>query len=275
MRSLEKLGFVCIGLFTQDPKHLLRYFQLDLEQFTLRNIGITVITLGTYGLSLLAFGNINLFISIPIIGCLLFLGLMNWYSVKYSRIMGLIEEHADLIYNELATVKIYSNSIIDAITFIAAGQYPILSKETKSILHKVQLGASPEQEIRSLLLKFPSPLLLEGWGLFLDQKEVNERNLQVNQELAQQVSLNRFEEQTSQLETRLMLFVGLSLFIIPIYQILSAMLEWSLITGFITVPLGMFLFILEIGLFNRLSIVRLTSQTKNQISVKRKLEGFR
>ena len=247
MNVFEELGIQSLKLLTKDPKQILLFYNLDIEEITKKSIMITILGLIPFTYLMLLATSTLIALMTPFIGLILFVIFINRYSFAYSQVMGTIEEHADLIYNELATVKIYSNSIIDAIHFIADGKYPILSEELQTILHKIQLGASPEKEIQGLLTRYPSPILIEGWGLFFNQHKISEKNLQVNQELAQQISLNRFEEQTSQLETRIMLYVGLSLFLIPLFQILSTIVGWTIFSLISLLPLGMFLLILEFG----------------------------
>ncbi|MHA1713132.1 MAG: hypothetical protein ACTSW4_03695 [Candidatus Ranarchaeia archaeon] len=245
-----------MGLVTEDPGRVISYYNLDLATLSRRN-GVIALSAGIFFLlSGILAANAIIFLLFPLVVFLTFFFVSILPAVRYNDVMGTITEYSDLIYNELATVKIYSNSIIDAIRFISDGQYPYLSKELSGILGRIQCGATPEKEILVFLDRYPLPMLVEGWGLFFESKRTNQGNIQVSQELAQQIAMNRFEEQTGQLETRIMLYVGVSLFVIPIYQILGSVANWNVFSLFSCGVVFVVLFIFEAALFRRISVSR-------------------
>ena len=246
-------------LTARNPQKIVHYFNIDLAFIQRKSIMFCLIT-GITTLTVSVVFGIQILLFLPLLVMGVFVAYANYPCMRYNRIMSTITEHADLIYNELATVKSYSNSIIEAIRFIATGKYPYISSELLVTINKIELGAVPEKEIAQFLQRYPIPILIEGWSLFLDNQAITDRNLDVTQELAQQLAFNRFEEQTTQLETRVMLFVGLSLFGIPIYQMTSSISNWGLMST-VMLPLLLFcLFLLEGILFNRLKISRLSNE---------------
>ena len=225
-----RLVQVCLPLFSETPEKSSSYFSLDTEikgkQWLLRSLffGVIIACLGV----ILQIPLIIL--SGPTMSIVLFILQVGQYPVKYQQIQNTVLEYSDLLYNELATVKIFSNSIIDAIRFLANGNYPYISKELTHILQKITLGFPPEQQIFNFLERYPNQALIAGFSMFLDKQEADQTIVDVTHRLTQQIAVGQYEEMTNQLESRIMIFVGLALFLIPIYQILAALDNWSLYT---------------------------------------------
>ncbi|TFG23618.1 MAG: hypothetical protein EU532_13280 [Promethearchaeota archaeon] len=137
----------------------------------------------------------------------------NFPISKYSQAQFTLLQYSDLAFQDLILILNTTNSLFDAIYFIAIANYPILSEKFDHMLFNVlYYGKSPESQILEFIDQLPNGNLKERLvGLvatkFHPDKIVNQLELLAGDKK------HEYDVFTKQLESKLIIIVGICLFI--------------------------------------------------------------
>jgi hypothetical protein len=179
--------------------------------------------------------------------------IFNYPIANYNRIQHSLLQYSDLAFQDLILILNTTNSIFDAIQFLSGAQYPILSKIFKNILFQINnFGKSPELLIQQFINKLPNGNLKERL-INLMATRFHPNKILEQLELLSGEKKFEYEVATQQLESKLIIIVGiciffpiitalfisflgsssnfLSFFMIPIYIFLSYQFKTRIIKG--------------------------------------------
>jgi len=176
------------------------------------------------GISVLSFLCLNnVFVSI-MVGVIAFY-LTGTYVLKqltqsHLKKLSALYKYSDLAIEDFLTAYNSTGSIFDAIKFVSEGNYPYISEEFRKIIYKINCGYPPEDLLRDFAITQPSETLKSFILTMLDLRA----DLNAIQKI---VELNRMQIQmeyqkfTMQIESRIMIAVGLTVFLPLIFGLTS------------------------------------------------------
>jgi pilus assembly protein TadC len=121
-------------------------------------------------------------------------------------------KYAGLILQEIYFIVKTGGSIFDALNIISRANYPMVSEKFREILLRIQNGESPEQMILNFAYTQPSDAFRRGLVEFISSYELTEGQAKKMIELAEDEARGYLKEYSYQLESRLLIFFGLSFF---------------------------------------------------------------
>ena len=139
--------------------------------------------------------------------------ILNNYQFQYLNSL----QFLDLMYQDFLIIISSTQSIFDAIQFIANSNYPVISRNFKDMIKKINSGHSPER----LLLKYINTINNDTFKTrLLDIISYNSRINDVNyknQEFSLELT-SKYQEYTKQLDTRITILISINIFL-PILTI--------------------------------------------------------
>jgi len=132
---------------------------------------------------------------------------------NYNRIQHILLQYCDLAFQDLLLILNTTDSIFDAIEFLSKAQYPILSEKFRDIIfHINRFGTSPELLLRQFMEKLPNSNLKERLVNLIATKFYSHKTLE---QLEFLVGDKKYEyaTATSQLESKLVILLGICIFI--------------------------------------------------------------
>ncbi|MBD3227200.1 MAG: hypothetical protein GF329_03345 [Candidatus Lokiarchaeota archaeon] len=134
--------------------------------------------------------------------------IINYYKMRYLNSL----QFLDLVYQDFLIILNSTNSIFDAILFIANSKYPIISKDFENIVHMVNMGETPE----TVLLEYVNSISNQTFrkrmtNLLSYDLKVDNKNLE-DKEFSMELS-SKYQEYTKQLDTRLTILIGINVFL--------------------------------------------------------------
>ena len=157
--------------------------------------------------------NIILGIFIPIIvSYVIAYKIFNHPIVNYNKIQLTLLQYSDLAFQDLLLILNTTNSIFDAIYYVSMGKYPILSERFKNIIFQINFhGKSPESLIVEFINELPNGNLKERLlGIIATKFQPNKILKQM--ELLAGEKKFEYEVVTRQLESKLIIIIGVCLF---------------------------------------------------------------
>jgi len=157
---------------------------------------------------------------------------------KYDRIQHMLLQYSDLAFQDLLLILNTTDSIFDAIEFLSKAGYPVLSEKFKEIIfHINRYGASPETLLRQFVETLPNSNLKERLVNLIATKFYSHKILEQLEFLAGDKKFE-YATATSQLESKLIILLGLYIFI-PILTALFVSFSGGMANylSFLMVPL--------------------------------------
>jgi hypothetical protein len=188
-------------------------YNLNAEQISAGALGIFILIIG-FGMLI----SIILYylILIPFVLLLSIISTLTFYFKIINQFQNEaleISKYADLITEDFVFALKTSQSIYQAIKFIAEGNYPIISQAFKKIVYKVNYGQDPAKFLLDFLKNQPSEILRSNLSPLLVGVDVDEQYERLLGEESQLIIRNEYERKTLQLESKLMLITTLNIFI--------------------------------------------------------------
>ncbi|MFX1486873.1 MAG: type II secretion system F family protein [Promethearchaeota archaeon] len=185
------------------------------------------LTPGEISSGAIGFGSMIVAAMVPIVGCfnwIVALSLMPFvFFLGYSYFLGLlprkyreeqlaIAKYSELIIEEFLMTVSATGSIFDAVRFIAEGNYPYVSSRFKEMICRINHGEPPEQLITEFALSQPSKLLRDYLITFIATKSVSGKLLKQLSSYSQWEIQSEYSKFTMQVESRIMILVGIGIF---------------------------------------------------------------
>jgi len=158
--------------------------------------------------------NTLLTLILPII--IAFLGasrILNQPVNSYKQIQYALLQYSDLAFQDLLLILNTTNSVFDAIHFVAEAQYPILSQKFREMIYKLnRYGLSPEHLINEYVHTLPNGNLKER---LISLTATKFQPSKIQSQLESLAGEKKFEYSTvtQDLESKLTILVGICLFI--------------------------------------------------------------
>lgn len=130
---------------------------------------------------------------------------------QYEQANRLILGYTDLVFQDLILILNTTNSIFDAIEFLAKAHYPIISQKFKKMTFQINFfGNTPENLLSEFITNLPNGNLKERMITIIATKFQPEKLLQQLESLSGEKKYE-YEAITRQLESKLVIIIGISL----------------------------------------------------------------
>ncbi|TFF89352.1 MAG: hypothetical protein EU549_00915 [Promethearchaeota archaeon] len=217
IKILNKLGAKLRSNKLRKALHFFNYYNDKKLIISSENVGAGTILIFIISLILtnlcLIFFNILISLLISFIFALIISRKFYYYIINYHKIRYLNSlQFLDLVYQDFLIILNSTNSIFDAILFIANSSYPIISKDFKDIVKAINLGEKPETLLLNYIDSISNQTFRErmtnliSYNLKTDAK--NKKNKEFSTELG-----SKYQEYTKQLDTRLTILIGINVFL--------------------------------------------------------------
>jgi flagellar protein FlaJ len=149
---------------------------------------------------------------------------ITYFPKKYNKNRWTIARYADFILEELLFILSSAGSIFDFILFVANSDYPIISQEFKSLANQVNSGEKPEKLLINFAQDQPTETLKIYIPAILKSSEISDNLVDRTVRIAQREVRNEYQRHTLELESRLLIVMGIGFFI-PIVISLGLLLR--------------------------------------------------
>lgn len=149
---------------------------------------------------------------------------ITYFPKKYNKTRWAIARYADFILEELLFILSSTGSIFDFILFVANADYPIISQEFKSLANQVNSGEKPEKLLINFAHNQPTETLKIHIPAILKSSEISDNLVDRTVKIAQREVRNEYQRHTLELESRLLIVMGIGFFI-PIVISLGLLLR--------------------------------------------------
>lgn len=162
--------------------------------------------------------------------------------VNYHKIQHILLQFSDLAFQDFLLILNTTNSIFDAIEYIIAAEYPILSKSFENMLFQINIhGKSPERVISEFIYELPEGNLKDRLLTLMATKFSPNKVVKQLEFLAGEKKFE-YQKVTHQLESKLIIIIGISLF----FPIVTAVFisfsgNFAIYLSFVMIPLYIFL----------------------------------
>ncbi|MFW9934487.1 MAG: type II secretion system F family protein [Candidatus Thorarchaeota archaeon] len=154
------------------------------------------------------------------IGLVSWLILLNKILVKYHKQLVQIERATPYVLEELVTLFTITGSVFESIEYVSKGEHGAISSAFAEMIEPLNLGVPPEQLLRKYAITQPSITLRRGLLTFIQFIESSVANLKAVISDAHENLQRKYERRTLQWESRMMIIVGVLVFL-PIIFILG------------------------------------------------------
>ena len=161
---------------------------------------------------------------------------------KYDKEITSLEKVIPYLLEEISSIYHTTGSIFEALLYVSRGDYGVMSSRIAEMIEPMNQGIPPEQLLEKLALNQPSQILRRGLLACTHSLGLNSHGLDAIIEEAHQSLQHRFERLTLQWESRMMIFVGLLVFL-PLIVILGVSIR-----GLAGSPFILILPVLQYGL---------------------------
>jgi len=166
--------------------------------------------------------------------------IINEFEFQYLNSL----QFLDLMYQDFLIIKNSTQSIFDAIEFVANSNYPVVSKNFKDIVFNINNGESPETLLLNYSRYLPNYTFKErifnliGYDMKLKSETQNEHDFSV--ELS-----SKYQEYTKQLDTRITILITINIFL-PILTTIMFSFYFSINNYliFLLIPFHVFLLLI-------------------------------
>ncbi|MHA1269493.1 MAG: hypothetical protein ACTSPY_06855 [Candidatus Helarchaeota archaeon] len=205
-----------------DAINFFNYYNDSQDFLTIEEVGAaTVFTfLITFVISNIIFLIYNPLISLLIsfifsliIARKLYYYLINSYEFQYLNSL----QFLDLIYQDFLIIKNSTHSIFDAIEFIANSNYPIISKNFKNMIIRINSGELPEVALLRYVNSVSSYTFRERMINLLSYDMKTDKKVSRNEDFSLELT-SKYQEYTKQLDTRMTILISVNIFL-PILTI--------------------------------------------------------
>ena len=149
---------------------------------------------------------------------------ITYFPKRYNKTRWAIARYADFILEELLFILSSTGSIFDFILIIANSNYPIISQEFKSLANQVNSGEKPENLLINFAHNQPTETLKIYIPAILKASEISDNLVDRTVKIAQREVRNEYQKHTLELESRLLIVMGIGFFI-PIVMSLGLLLR--------------------------------------------------
>ena len=150
--------------------------------------------------------------------------ILKYPITKYDQIHHTLLQYSDLAFQDLTLILNTTNSIFDALEFITEAQYPVLSEKFREMIFRINFfGESPESLLSEFITKLPTGNLKERLITVMATKFHPDKMLEQLESLAGEKKLE-YEGVTRQLESKLVIVVGICMFFPFIITLVLTML---------------------------------------------------
>lgn len=132
---------------------------------------------------------------------------------KYKNIVLNIDEATPYVLEELCTLFITTHSVFEGILYVSRGSYGYISSAFSQMIGPLNIGVPPEQLLTDFAENQPSTTLRRGVLTFIQLIEFPNTNFDVIIKEAHENLHRRYERLTMQWESRMMVYVGLLVFL--------------------------------------------------------------
>lgn len=154
------------------------------------------------------------------IGLMSWLILLNKILAKYHKQLVQIERATPYVLEELVTLFIITGSVFESIEYVSKGEHGAISSAFTKMIEPLNFGVPPEQLLRQYAITQPSITLRRGLLTFIQFVESSVANLEAVISDAHENLQRKYERRTLQWESRMMIIVGVLVFL-PIIFILG------------------------------------------------------
>lgn len=145
--------------------------------------------------------------------------IFNYPINNYNQIQQTLIQYSDFAFQDFLIILNTTKSIFDAISFISEAKYPVLSERFQEMISSINIyGESPEFLINSFIKELPNGYLKERLLSLMATKFQPSQILEQLESLAGEKKFE-YETVTRQLESKLIIIVGVCLF----FPILTAL----------------------------------------------------
>ncbi|MFX1452393.1 MAG: hypothetical protein ACFFCM_16255, partial [Promethearchaeota archaeon] len=180
-----------------------------------------------FSLGLTLFFKSFLFIIIGIvIGYFSYNLIINKLIIEYESEKLLILQYIDPTFQEFLIILTTTRSIFDSIYFVSQGNYPYISQKFQQMIQKINHGADPEELLYEFAMNQPSVPLRER---ILNILATNYSHDTILEELESHVieKENEYEKYTQQLDSKLILIIGVCSFLPLLLTIALLLNGWE------------------------------------------------
>jgi hypothetical protein len=146
--------------------------------------------------------------------------ILNGLTSKFNNQKLQFEKVAPFVLEELATIYLTTGSAFEAIQYVSKGDYCFISDAFSQMINPLNQGVAPEQLLRRYAISQPSIALRRGLLAFTQFIESSNSNLDAVIVDAHEQIQRKYEKLTIQWESRMMVYVGVLVFL-PIIIILG------------------------------------------------------
>ena len=155
---------------------------------------------------------IALFLAV-IVSRKLYYFIINDYKFQYLNSL----QYLDLIYQDFLVIKNSTQSIFDAIEFIANSNYPIISKNFQDMIFQINNGIPPEEVLFNYINSVSHQTFKERMLNLLSYDMKTKDKILINQDFSLELT-SKYQEYTKQLDTRITILISVNIFL-PILTI--------------------------------------------------------
>lgn len=210
--SIKILKNLARPLVNDNLKTATKYYGYDPDEIAAMALGMPTI------LSIASFFLLMLYSSLAALACALTIGyfsftyILNFFPEKLRAEQNVIAKYSGLILQEIYFVLRTTKSIFDAIDMISKAEYPIISEKFRKILLKTQNGDDPNRLILNFAESQPSDSFRRGIIEFVTSYDLTDEQAKEIIEISEDEARGYLKEFSYQLESRLLIFFGLSFF---------------------------------------------------------------
>ena len=137
---------------------------------------------------------------------------ITYFPKKYNKHRWIISKYADLILGELLFMLFSTGSIFDFILLVGNADYPIISHEFKILANRVNSGENPEKLLVDFARNQPTDTLKIYIPTILKYSKISDDLVDKIVRIAQREARNEYKRYTLELESRLLIAIGIGFF---------------------------------------------------------------
>lgn len=160
------------------------------------------------------------------IGYIFYNLILNKLILEYEKEKLLILQYIEIAFQEFLIILSTTKSIFDSIFYISQGRYPYISKKFREMIQSINEGADPESSLYNFAINQPSEPLRER---ILNIIATNYSQNTIIEEFEKNLveKENEYETYTKQLDSSLILIIGISSFIPILFTITVLLNGWE------------------------------------------------
>ncbi len=196
-------------------KYYFEKLSLTPEEICAGALGLTSIIFILFSL-LFTFFKVHFVVALIVSAILSYLA-YNFFTeiiiTEYKKEQFILEKFSDLIARTMHMGMGSTGSLFRAIQLVAQSNFPLISKDFQGLIYQINNGCSPEELLYNYAIQQPSKTLKNQFLALLSSPSINNDLVTFSMNLTQFELRTEYDKFTEELESRVMIIIGLALFI--------------------------------------------------------------